>query len=369
MLSQSKMGVILSGLMLVFAAWAHPAWAFHESGAASCSRCHTTHNSQDGTTANPDSPSGSGHLLRYSTATDVCLSCHATTNGAVMGADPLNPPPELGGGNFVFLLEDNINDRIEGNPPPIGGNHAGHNVASVAWGVPVDPDYSVAPGGAFPSADLTCTSCHDPHGNVNFRMLRGIGKTNLAGFRFVNPAPEAIGISLLFGQESQSNHTAYKSGWTAWCANCHGFYHEQSIRGFDHPVDRLLEQDFADAYNRYNGPNDVTGGDFATAYLAEVPLEDPAMTTSTVSGATTNSRLSCMTCHRAHATSAPEVTRWDPNVEYLDTDGMASQSYPIPNPYADPEQRALCVKCHYQEASSHGFGHPCMQCHAQSGGD
>jgi predicted CXXCH cytochrome family protein len=355
----------VAGLLLVL--FATPALAFHELGVATCDGCHTVHNSQDGAPMSPDSPFGSGSLLRFSSATDVCLECHAAANGAVMGDDPLNPPKERGGGNFVFLLEDNINDRVVGNPPPIGGNHAGHNVTSVAWGISVDHDHNVSPGGSFPSAQLSCTSCHDPHGNENFRMLRGQGPTNLTSFAFVNPAPEATGLNLLMGQETQTNHTAYLQGWAAWCANCHGYYHEQNNQGFDHPAEHELEQEIADSYNQYNGPDDPTGGSFTTAYVPDVPVEDPAMTTSTTSGATANSRVTCITCHRAHATSAPASTRWDPKVEFLDTDGMASASYPLPNPYADPSQRALCVKCHYAEAADHGFGHPCMQCHGQSG--
>ena len=44
-------------------------------------------------------------------------------------------------------------------------------------------------------------------------------------------------------------------------------------------------------------------------------------------------------------------------------DGFESGSYPIPSPYPDPNQRSLCVKCHYTEAYEHGFGRPCMECH------
>ena len=360
-------GTIAIGSLLALVTVRSQASAFHSSGTANCNSCHTMHNSADGAPRNPDAPFGSEHILLFNSATDVCLSCHALAYGAVMGTDPLNPPAEQGGGNFVFLLEDNINDLVDGIPPPIAGNHAGHNVATVAWGIPVDLDHNIAPGGTFPSAQLTCTSCHDPHGNGNFRMLRGRGPTNLSGFSFINPAPEASGLNLMTGQETPSSHTAYRRGWAAWCANCHGNYHEQSNQVFEHPSEKVLDQDFADAYNQYNGPADPSGGSITTAYVPEVPFEDPTMTSSSTSGATAASRLSCITCHRAHATSAPGGTRWDPNVEFLGTDGLASGSYPLPDPYNDPNQRALCVKCHYAKAAEHGWGQPCMQCHRQSG--
>ncbi len=54
----------------------------------------------------------------------------------------------------------------------------------------------------------------------------------------------------------------------------------------------------------------------------------------------------CLSCHRAHASSAPAAGRWDFNVALLDEDGLVSGSYPIPNPYLDPDQGTLCSKCH-----------------------
>ena len=88
------------------------AQAFHEQGAGNCEGCHVAHNSQDGFPIVPgggfDTP-----LLRAETATDLCLSCHADDLGSVLsgpGQDPLNPAPEKGAGNFVFLFEDNLND-------------------------------------------------------------------------------------------------------------------------------------------------------------------------------------------------------------------------------------------------------------------
>ena len=39
--------------------------------------------------------------------------------GAVLGPDPLAPPPEKGGGNFGYLFEDNLNDGHGGGADPI----------------------------------------------------------------------------------------------------------------------------------------------------------------------------------------------------------------------------------------------------------
>jgi Doubled CXXCH motif (Paired_CXXCH_1) len=349
---------ILAGIVLALALLPPiPVLAFHEQGVAGCGGCHTMHNSRD------DAPvffGGAGAaLLKGEDATDVCLTCHASSHGAVLGSNPASPPPELGAGNFAFLQENDVNDA-PGDPNAIGGHATGHSIVSPAWHLDPDPVHTVAPGGDFPAGDLGCTSCHDPHGNTNFRMLRGAGPLP-NGFVFAYPAPLAEGVDIATETESPTSHTAYRDGWSDWCANCHGDYHAES-GGFDHAGDRTLEGEAA-TYNQYDGPADPGGGAFATAYVPEVPLEDPAADVHGTSGATSASRVTCMTCHRAHATSAPDALRWDPSVLTLGEDGIASFSYPLPNPYADPAQLALCVKCHYPEAVDHGSAEPCMACH------
>lgn len=337
--------------------------AFHDGGVGHCSGCHTSHNSQDGIPGNTDTPGGVDALLLFENPTDLCLSCHAVANGEVLSLDPRFPSPERGAGNFGFLLEDNLNDGPGGAAAPIDGSHAGHNVASLLWGIPVDPVRSVAPGGTYPADNLTCTSCHDPHGNSGFRMLRGRGSTDASGFRFTEDAPLGEGIPLYGAGESPTLHTAYHQGWSDWCGNCHGRVHHSLGAVFEHPTDSAMDSEEWANYNDYDGPEQIFSGDYSTAYLPEVPLEDPTAAIDATVGATGSSRVMCLTCHRAHATSAPSALRWDPSVEFLADDGQVSGSYPLPSPYPDPEQRSLCVKCHFAEAYEHGFGRPCMECH------
>ncbi len=171
------------------------AFAFHDGGVAYCGGCHTMHNSNNGLLVDPAHPNGNAYLLKFSSATDLCLSCHATSRGAVWGTDPLNPPAEKGAGNFVFLTEDNINDGHGGATSPIPGRAAGHTVNSPARGVGPDGTLITAPGGTFPANRLECSSCHDPHGNQNFRLLYGVGPVQVNLTNFVNPAPDADGNS------------------------------------------------------------------------------------------------------------------------------------------------------------------------------
>lgn len=323
---------------------ASSALAFHDAGVAHCNGCHTMHNSEDGVLVDPDSPNGNDFLLRDATASDVCLSCHATRLGAVLGADPLNPPAERGGGNFTFLLEDNINDGHAGATNPIPGEAAGHNINAPGHGVASDGTLTSAPGGAFPASELGCTSCHDPHGNADFRMLYGIGPVQGGVATFTNAAPVAAGLSLFGPGEANDNHTAYQSGMSAWCGNCHGNFHNNSTQ-LIHASGKVLGGSIATAYDLYNGTG-VAPGAHATAYLAAVPFEDPGNTTTSTVGPTGTSQVACISCHRAHASSAPDAGRWDFNVTFLHEDGVESGSYPIPDPYSSVDQRSLCNKCH-----------------------
>ncbi len=347
--------------------------AFHEGGVASCKACHIMHESEDG--AVPSfGPTGEA-LLRGANGSEVCLNCHATDFGAVLGNDPLAPPPERGGGNFTFLLEDDIYDGSGwgggpggGSSGPIVGAHAGHSVVAPGYGLYADPDRSVAPGGSYPSSELGCPSCHDPHGNQNYRMLYGQGQQTPDGFVYTTDAPDAEGIALQGPAENVSYHTAYQRGWTRWCGNCHGAFHTTTAQAFQHPVEGPMGTTKQDNYNLFNGEDDPTGGNYATAYIPELPLQDTGRTIDSTAGATATSEVSCMSCHRAHATSAPYSLRWDPNVIYLKDDGVVSGSYAIPSPYPTTSQRALCVKCHWDRARNHGYNRPCVQCHAKGMG-
>ncbi len=331
--------------------------AFHDQGVASCAGCHVMHD---------DGLSTADALLRGLSASDVCLSCHGAGAQPVFGGTPLLPPPELGAGNFVFLLEDELNDDPRPSAPSVGGHHAGHSIVAPGAGLVPDPDRPTAPGGTFPSAELGCTSCHDPHGNASFRMLNGAGPVQGGLYEFLFPAPEAEGMPLALAGagESPTAHSAYRSGLSDWCANCHGFYHDVvGTARFEHPYEADLGGDWAQRYDEYLGEADPDGGSAATAYLPQVPFEAPGAAVDATAGPGPDARVACLTCHRAHATSAPAALRWDARVATLGQDGLASGSYPLPNPYGDPDQRQLCLKCH---EADHALASPlsCVTCHA-----
>jgi len=350
--------------MLILLLCAGGAEAFHRSGVANCTSCHVMHETRDG---NPV-VGVDGALLLGLSPSDVCLNCHADGDRSVFGGTPLAPPPELGAGNFIFLIEDQINDDPRPSAPSIAGHHAGHSIVAPGYGLAADPDHLTAPGGTFPSSEMGCTSCHDPHGNTNFRMLHGVGPVQGGLFDFIHPAPlaEGLPVDLPGVMETSVSHTAYRGGMSWWCANCHDEFHDRvGDQIFEHEFNEGIGGDERDQYNIYDGDLNPAGGSALTSYLVQVPFEDPASTTDKTSGPGSGARVMCLTCHRAHATSAPGSTRWDMRVARLGLDGQVSGSLPLPNPYGDPNQKQLCLKCHDEY---HAFNSPlsCFTCHSHS---
>ena len=342
--------VVLGGTLAI----ASSALAFHDAGVAHCNGCHTMHNSEDGMLVDGDSPNGNPWLLRDATPSDVCLSCHAARHGAVFATDPLVPNTEYGGGDFVFLTEDNLNDGHGGATNAIDGDAAGHNIDAPSRGVGADGTLTSSPGGSFPASILGCTSCHDPHGNENFRLLYGIGGVQDGQFTFTAAAPVADGIANINGAgESFTNHTAYHSGMSAWCGNCHGDFHNNSTQ-LIHKSGMTMGATVAGIYNLYAGTNNQTGANPTNSYLPMVPFEDPGVTPVSTAGPSASSMVSCVSCHRAHATSGPDMGRWDFNVTLFSEDGVESGAYAIPDPYGDPDnQRSMCNKCHNKDQYDH----------------
>ncbi|KPJ78123.1 MAG: hypothetical protein AMJ54_05405, partial [Deltaproteobacteria bacterium SG8_13] len=114
-----------------------------------------------------------------------------------------------------------------------------------------------------------------------------------------------------------------------------------------------------------------TGGNFSTAYSALVPIErgisdNSALDTDNTEGAVDGqSSVTCLSCHRAHASAFEYGTRWDTSTELLvdshpDTGDTVTRSDAATlknNSYYgrtietafNEYQRSLCNKCHLKD--------------------
>ncbi len=363
-----------------------PAAAFHEGGVGYCEGCHTLH----------PSPSGDGNglpLLKRTDPSSTCLGCHAETSSLynVLSSDGSS---FTAGGDF-YWLETAYAWTEEGDEKVSAGHKHGHNIVAVDYGLDEDSVLRAAPGGDYPSAALSCISCHDPHGKIsdgenpapisgsgsyggdatggavlgNYRLLGGIGYAGgtTGGALFSNGAPVAVAPLPHNGPESDSNHVAYGSGMSEWCANCHADLLPAGGAGdgTKHPAGNSakMTSNIADSYNAYVKSGDLTGVQ-TSAYLALVPFEVGTVDVTLLdpesqAGPEADANVMCLSCHRAHASAFADAGRWDFQATLLadshpaSSDTGASAGDVLNSYYGrdtasefGPFQRQLCAKCH-----------------------
>ena len=347
---------------------------FHRGGVGRCNGCHTMHNSQSGraNTYNFGGIVGSSypHLMRAADSTSLCLYCHhdgVNTRKEIIDFIVSNPPPPESltpGGNFGWVRK---NYTWEGGSSP-GQNH-GHNVLSQDFGYVADSRFVRGPGGTYPAATLGCISCHDPHGRYRrltdgsevmegpriirsgsdgiqdpgsystgaYRLLAGVGyRASLAPDHvFTNRTPVAVipryswvedgdlGWTPTVNRSEAGSDTrvAYGKGTSEWCANCHEAIHNPDYpTNLRHPVGNpaTLGSAIAANYNAYLKSGDLSGFS-VTSYSSLVPFEMqvtdyPTLVStaaSSTAGPDASSNVTCLTCHRAHASGWDSIGRWN----------------------------------------------------------
>lgn len=260
-----KLLVVIMAAAVIILAFGSNGLAFHEEGVAYCAGCHTMHNSQDGA---PIVVTGEGgYLLRQVDGGSTCLRCHAEYGQFADGKG-------YGGGGDFYWLTKTFTWSAHGHDAESTGDSHGHNIIARDFGL-MNSDTVLgnkAPGGDF-DHELSCASCHDPHGNENYLLLRGNGDDH-DGADFPD-APIAVSPGRRTASSnavSDTNHPAYGSGMSAWCAGCHTDF----IKGLTkrmHPADKQLSSSIIDNYNEYVSSSNPTGGTINGAYLEMVAFQ------------------------------------------------------------------------------------------------
>lgn len=363
-------------------------YAFHNGGVAGCEGCHTMHNSKDNVAVAKTGGSiqfyGYGYLLKSSDESSTCLNCHKGTAGyqilsGVMGSFGV-PSQMTPGGDFAWL---NITTTYvtslgaAGNNP---GTRHGHNVVAADYGLGPSLVLTTAPGGTYPSAKLSCTSCHDPHGafrvSSSYQIVRPVSGQNvgpiggsgssgtqlptaartvgvyrlLGGINylpasvqdtpvlaFANQPPFAFAPSAYNRSEAVTDtRVAYGSGMSEWCDNCHRNIHgdanptnqphptgSTTYTGITSALSNVDSQSItiATRYNNYISSGNLNGM-AATSYTSMVPYEE---------GLTMNA-----------FTYADLATRAVNNGSQKGGPGY----------YAGGNERVMCLTCHRAHASA-----------------
>jgi hypothetical protein len=232
-----------------------------------------------------------------------------------------------------------------------------------------------------------------------YRLLAGVGYAPTSvgpAYAFAKDSPVAISpsnydiVASTFGIASGQPATTevvvqYGKGMSEWCQNCH-----TNIKGgmgaLIHPagtsdgtatlgIATAGSNTIATNYNAYVGSGNLTG---VNLYSSLVPVEGVPLvalantTTTTVNSAPTvtgSQSVSCLSCHKAHATAWTNMTRFDVGAElttvagnYLSNDLTPGQRGVVyssaqyknamdgrPSTVFAANQRVLCNKCHAKD--------------------
>jgi hypothetical protein len=340
---------------------------FHNGGTGNCQGCHTT----------------PPELKGYDPGS-TCLSCHQAPLGLAQPTGNYVASDAMGsiicaqlspGGDFCWLKKSySWTSGMTGarvDETSAGEGH-GHNIIAMEFDYNADTKHVMAPGGSYRADNLSCISCHDPHGSYRrlsdgtirrdglpiiasgsyadspspdalgavgvYRLLAGKGYMpgHLAGgFSFTVDPPAAVAPSAYNRAETNSDtRVAYGSGMSEWCANCHAGMINDNCPGAKRHVagnSARLSQSIMTNYNTYISSGKLSGN-IANSYTSMVPFEmatrDYAILKSTANSNGSNLRgpqgsanVMCLSCHRAHASGWDNMTRWNMNAEFIVYDG------------------------------------------------
>jgi cytochrome c553 len=206
-------------------------------------------------------------------------------------------------------------------------NSSGFEKGSTAFGFS-----GQIPGSAnHMTGSLVCSSCHNPHagGGPNPRLL----KTVVQEVYDLYVEVEEISTGGPDGETGfqATQISAYKSGFTAWCSSCHDLL--ARVAGSGHSADET---------GLFRHATDVTATIYAS-YNTSVGLGIPLEDSLTIDDESTG-RVTCMTCHRSHGTTA-EMTGRAAEYNRLSEGGAEAETI-YSSALLRISNRGVCFACH-----------------------
>lgn len=348
--------VLVFGLSTVALAQVHGSY---DATTDACAACHVTHAAE-----------APKLLIHSSTQTHFCYLCH----GAGSTGSPYNV--EYG----LITGSSNTYASTAGGFEKQGGA-TGQTVTSrhTVWGYVYDANGSAGawrddenlksgldyiPGGTqkLTGNGLMCSSCHNPHGTTNPRLL----KTSILGIG---------GLTVQFTMSDVGNNakivTAYVDGSSKWCGSCHDKFKTLNRDG-------RPGEGHANYYlGMWRHPMD--------AHILPPPGFDESLATGTppewkpkAAGGSGIRHVACLTCHRAHSSTAVVTgyaLNWprDPVAPgsgttsallRMNNRGVCYNCHGAGYYNSWNDSRLNCSECHFQGATWHGSPSvPCSTCH------
>jgi predicted CXXCH cytochrome family protein len=187
-----------------------------------CAGCHRAH------TASASS------LLVSGGDAELCLTCHgsptqgATTNVVDGTLAASNPVAGIMGGGFTNARMDTAWTATPTSPTPsraVTSAHVYGGGLGTLWG-----SGAINSGPGETGFALSCVSCHNPHGNGQYRILRPIPMNAPSTTPVTVPDPATkvytvtSSLNRYFGQIYMNGVYNDQLALTQWCASCHSRY-------------------------------------------------------------------------------------------------------------------------------------------------
>ena len=293
-------GIVAAGIVFATPALADNGPHIANSGnlqSDSCAGCHRAHTAK------------SQGLLKTN-STQLCTSCHSAGLGALTDVmagqyypDFVNGNQMLGlrGGGFTTAALNTtaatksptkLIPALTTAPTATTSAHSIDGTAQTAWGGGTT--------GLGTQVSLTCTSCHDPHGNGNYRILRPLATGGTGANVNIADATTKTYFTTNYWSVKDNSSTSFINNISSWCAQCHTRYQSNS---------------------------------------AETNTGDPTYTFRHETTQTGDGEPNCIQCHVAHGSNAT----------------MTGESAKVPNPGGTVSgssrllrlnNRGTCVMCH-----------------------
>lgn len=308
-----------------------------------CAACHRAHTA------------GGAALIAGVSDSALCFTCHgsaslgATTNvvdGVLAGTSQ-----GLRGGGFSNAIMDTAWTGTATSRPVTSAHSYDETMSVTMWG------NGAIGSGAGPTVQLSCASCHNPHGNGSYRILRPIpdGSGAATGVVAINDTSAAYtvasGQNRYFGEWYGTN-----PGWCApndpwcwtpemaysldeWCATCHTRYDEyRQVRQYNPPG-----QSSGDPIYTYRHMTRWSDENYGQCDFCHVNGDGPAPNPFDISGGPTAHQPVCQACHVAHGSSAT-MAEFSGAVKW--PDGTTTPSGNGRSSLLRLDNRGVCIGCH-----------------------
>ena len=247
----------------------------------SCAGCHRAHTAQ------------APRLLAFGSERALCMTCHGAA-GRGANTDVENGTYHANGGSDVGKANTPDNAPLLGGGfanyqgKPVTSVHDADSTTAAAWGNGANRGATAD----LTAGKLTCTSCHNPHGSANYRLIRTV----------VNGNPVSVG-QVDEGDAKNYAKENWGAGYSSLCAACHSSYLVSSkgsgsnmtllqTGGTTHRVD--MNYKFTGMEGGTNQNPETVGYQGYTLPLAQSGSEADA----------SKNIVTCATCHAAHGSSA-----------------------------------------------------------------